>query len=200
MRLYLGKQPRASIAIFGGSFDPPHIGHQEIVTKALMRLDVDKIVVVPTHLNPFKSTSLATSTQRLVWCQQLFGALERVEVSDFEVNASRSVYTSETVQHFQSLYEVKYLIIGSDNLVSLEKWHAFAWLNREVTWVIATREGQVPETSMLHHWKVLEVDVPVSSTEIRQGKVTSNVDERIQDSVSVLIEHKKNENKGKENR
>lgn len=42
------------VAIFGGSFDPPHIGHEKIIQKALEKLDIDVLFVVPTYLNPFK--------------------------------------------------------------------------------------------------------------------------------------------------
>ncbi|HHE07967.1 MAG TPA: ribosome silencing factor RsfS, partial [Chlorobaculum parvum] len=42
------------VAIFGGSFDPPHMGHQGIVQRAVEVLDIDKLIVLPAFLNPFK--------------------------------------------------------------------------------------------------------------------------------------------------
>ena len=42
------------VAIFGGSFDPPHIGHEEIIKQSLAKLDIEALFVVPTFLNPFK--------------------------------------------------------------------------------------------------------------------------------------------------
>lgn len=43
-----------NIAIFGGSFDPPHTGHDEIVKAALNALDIDKLIIIPTFCSPFK--------------------------------------------------------------------------------------------------------------------------------------------------
>ena len=65
-----------NIAIFGGSFDPPHLGHQEIVNEALKSLHVDKLFIVPTHLNPFKKEFFAPSKLRLKWLKKLFTCKE----------------------------------------------------------------------------------------------------------------------------
>ena len=54
-------QSKPTVAIFGGSFDPPHKGHQRIVEKATEVLDIDKLIVVPAYLNPFKTSSLANA-------------------------------------------------------------------------------------------------------------------------------------------
>jgi nicotinate-nucleotide adenylyltransferase len=60
-----------SIALFGGSFDPPHIGHEAIV-KALMKLDeIDKIIIMPTYLNPFKTEFFAPADLRVKWLKKL---------------------------------------------------------------------------------------------------------------------------------
>ncbi|MCW1558127.1 adenylyltransferase/cytidyltransferase family protein, partial [Campylobacter jejuni] len=42
------------IALFGGSFDPPHNGHNSVVLEALEKLDIDKLIIMPTYINPFK--------------------------------------------------------------------------------------------------------------------------------------------------
>jgi nicotinate-nucleotide adenylyltransferase len=53
------------VAIFGGSFDPPHKGHQNIVQRALETLEIDKLIILPAYLNPFKQNSLASAKQFL---------------------------------------------------------------------------------------------------------------------------------------
>ncbi|DAB35050.1 MAG TPA: nicotinate-nicotinamide nucleotide adenylyltransferase, partial [Sulfurospirillum sp. UBA12182] len=53
------------IAIFGGSFDPPHKGHESIVNEALKTLDIETLFVVPTYLNPFKDSFVADERTRL---------------------------------------------------------------------------------------------------------------------------------------
>jgi len=180
-----GEKP--AVAIFGGSFDPPHTGHQAIVRKALEVLDIDTLLVVPAYLNPFKQTSLADASVRLQWCRALFDSIPNVHVDDYEIRQGRSTTTVESVKHFQKRYDVKYLIIGSDNLSTLTQWHAFEWLNSHIIWVIATRKGHKIETGALKRWKILEIDADVSSTQIRQSGTLEHVDTRISETVKKIL-------------
>ena len=72
------------IAIFGGSFDPPHLGHEEVVKEALKELEIDKLIVVPTYLNPFKNESFLNANKRFLLLKKLFSKNKKIEVSDFE--------------------------------------------------------------------------------------------------------------------
>ncbi|MBD3791147.1 MAG: nicotinate (nicotinamide) nucleotide adenylyltransferase [Campylobacterales bacterium] len=192
----MGKKTRESIAIFGGSFDPPHKGHQLIVSNAVAILDIDRLVIVPAYLNPFKQNSLAPAKLRLQWCQTLFDPLEKVSVSDYEIVQGKSIYTADTVKHFQRMYDVKYLIIGSDNLASLTKWHQYEWLNQQVIWVVATRRDSSFDTSMLRKWIKIELDEAISSTHIRSTQQLDGIDQRIIDSVKQVFTQKELTNKG----
>jgi len=151
-----------AIALFGGSFDPPHAGHVAIVTRALQTLPIERLYVVPAYVNPFKSGTHAPPELRLKWLQRIFGHIPGVTVSDFEIAQARPVPTIETVRHFRQTDADIYLIIGSDNLATLPKWHAFERLDGLVTWVVATRGGETAEGYL-----ALDVDVDVSSTELR---------------------------------
>lgn len=186
----MGKETKESIAIFGGSFDPPHRAHQLIVAKALESLDIDKLLIVPAYLNPFKESFLAPAEVRLQWCKTIFGPLEKVSVSDFEIVQGKSIFTSDTVKHFKNEYDVKYLIIGSDNLGSLTKWHEFEWLNEEITWVVATRNGSRLHTDILRKWVKIELNEAISSTHIRNTNELDDVDERIVNSVKRILTDK----------
>ncbi len=182
------KTPKPVAAIFGGSFDPPHIGHQQIVQAAAKLPGVDRVLIVPAYLNPFKTSSLSDAGQRLQWCHSLFDGIPKVSVESYEVDQGRSVTTWETVKHFKTNYDVRYLIIGSDNLSTLEKWHQFDALNREIIWIIATREGYDLKTDMLRSWQILEVNVPASSTEIRTSGDISHVDNKIKEDVNRTLQ------------
>ena len=160
-----------NIAIFGGSFDPIHIGHIEIVESAIERLDIDKLIVVPTFLNPFKESFLAQPRVRLGWIEEVLGGREKVEVSDFEIKQNRPTPSITTVEHFKKKLNPKkiYLIIGADNLSSLHKWRDFEKLKQIVEFVVATREGfKIPK-----EYKKLVVDVDISSSDLR-----ANIDEK----------------------
>jgi len=186
----LVNQSKPILAIFGGSFDPPHEGHQAIVKLASKYLDIDKLIVVPAFLNPFKKTSSALASQRLEWCQTLFDNIPKVQVDDYEIQEGKSTTTSQTLKHFNSRNHVKYLIIGADNLSTLEKWHQFEWLNTHITWVIITRENYPIISDSLKSWKVLSIHKAMSSTAIRDKQDLQHVDNKIKHSVQKVLQGK----------
>jgi nicotinate-nucleotide adenylyltransferase len=168
-----------AIAIFGGSFDPPHAGHVAVVRRALQTLPITTLYVVPAYVNPFKSGTHAPAEMRLKWLERIFEDEARVTVSDFEIAEGRPVPTIETVQHFRQTDPSIYLIIGSDNLDSLGKWHNFETLDSLVTWVVATRRG--------HHaggmLRSLDVDVDISSTELRALEKTHLIPDAVREEI-----------------
>jgi nicotinate-nucleotide adenylyltransferase len=168
-----------AIAIFGGSFDPPHAGHVAVVMRALQELPVDTLYVVPAYVNPFKSGTHAPPEQRRKWLKRIFENEARVRVSDFESSRGRPVPTIETVRHFRQIDPDIYLIIGSDNLESLSKWHEFETLDRLVTWVVATRGNHKGDGTFCF----LDVDVDVSSTELRSLEKTHLVPDAVRDEI-----------------
>ncbi len=173
------KMKTKSIAIFGGSFDPPHLGHLEIMKKALETLDIDKLIVVPAYISPFKPGHRAPPELRLKWLKKMTAFDPRIEVSDIEVRKGGRSYTIDTVNHFARFFDTIYLIIGADNLESLHKWHRFDELDRKVTWVVATRDGEeVPEGFIR-----LDVKVPISSTELRGAIDPKWIPESIREEV-----------------
>lgn len=178
---------KPTIAIFGGSFDPPHKGHQQIVENAIENLDIDKLLVVPAYLNPFKHSSLASASKRLEWCRTLFSNTPQVIVEDYEIIQGKSTRTSQTVKHFNMTYTVKYLIVGADNLSTLSQWHEFEALNAQITWVIVTREGYDLVVDDLREWTLLTLNTTISSTQIRKEQDVSHVDTKIEKSVKKTL-------------
>ena len=157
-----------TIALFGGSFDPPHIAHEIIVKKALTIQGVDKVVVMPTFLNPFKQISHALPALRLKWLKQIFASNPKIEVSSFEIDLAKKVPSIESVKYLLNRYKKIYLIIGADNLESLPKWTKYEELKALVTFVVATRDNiEVPKSFL-----TLKVEEEISSSKLR-----ANIDE-----------------------
>jgi len=154
-----------TIALFGGSFDPLHIGHKAIV-KALQKLeDVDKIIIIPAFLNPFKSKSHAPSSLRYNWLEKVFNNFENVEIDDYELKQNKKINSVESVEYLLKKYSKIYLIIGADNLSTLHKWHDYDKLRTKVTFIIATRDNiEVPKSFLK-----LKIDTNISSTELRKN-------------------------------
>lgn len=154
-----------NIALFGGSFDPPHLGHVKIV-EALKNLDfIDKVVIMPTYLNPFKSEFIADAHKRLQWLKDIFQDDHDVEVSSYEVEQQKKVPTIDTVEYLQKFYKDIYVVIGADNLASLEKWYRYDELEKLVKFIVVTRE----KIKIADNFLQLSVDVPVSSTQLREN-------------------------------
>ncbi|MEA1919952.1 MAG: nicotinate (nicotinamide) nucleotide adenylyltransferase [Campylobacterota bacterium] len=167
-----------NVALFGGSFDPPHNGHLCIIEAALAHLDIDKLIVIPAYLNPFKTLSAAPATLRLKWLREILTD-PRIEISDFEVKQERPVPSIESVRHYKQGVDTLYFIIGADNLAALEKWYAYDELNRAVNWVVATRDD-IPIAKRFHR---LHVNQAISSTEIRDKPKREDLPKEIAPSV-----------------
>jgi nicotinate-nucleotide adenylyltransferase len=169
------------IAVFGGSFDPPHLGHQEIVKEALNTLHVEKLFIVPTYLNPFKTSFDANEELRLSWLKTLFEHEKKVEVLDFEVKQKRAVPTIETIEYLQknNHIDTTYLIIGADNYKNIHKWHRYDELKSLVEFVVATRDN----ANLPKNLKKLSINVNISSSKLRENMDTSFIPKKIENEV-----------------
>lgn len=92
------------IALFGGSFDPPHAGHDAAVRAILSSLKPDLLVIMPSFLNPFKKSFSAPPQLRLRWCRALWSDAPHVKVSDYEISQNCSVPTIQSVKFLLEKY------------------------------------------------------------------------------------------------
>lgn len=176
------------IAIFGGSFDPPHIGHEAIVKESLSQLDIDKLIVVPTFLNPFKSNSHFDSSTRLHLIRKLFKKFDKVEVSEYESASGISVPTIKTVIHLYTKYKPKniYLIVGADNFGTIENWDNYELLNSLVKFVVITRKKHKIKEKNTPIYKIIELKFNISSTKLRDNRNLKYVPKKIYKEVKEL--------------
>ena len=168
-------------AIFGGSFDPPHTGHDAIVTSALKDLDIDRLYIVPTWMSPFKNGFSAPPEQRIAWAKRLWGHLDNVTIIDYEVRQKRSVPSAESVLYLKKCYPIShlYLIIGADNYKTLPKWHRYDELKHEVEFVVANRDGRPLPQDL----KKLPIHVNISSSILRDSPDPDFIPTSIRDEV-----------------
>jgi len=176
-----------NIALFGGSFDPPHIGHEKIVYAVLNNINIDKLIVVPTFLNPFKTASHLTSLQRLELTKELFSNNNKIEVSDFEVSQNKAIPSIETVNHILKKYKPKniYLIIGADNIKSIHLWKDFDKLNQLVTFIVISRDGYEEKNDIIQTINI-KLDINISSTTLRGNLDLKYIPKKIEQKVEKL--------------
>ena len=91
------------IAIFGGSFDPIHVAHVTVVEEALKKLNIDLLIVIPTYLNPFKSSFYLNPETRFELLKKVFKEFEKVQVCDYEINQQKTSYSIDTVNYLKNL-------------------------------------------------------------------------------------------------
>ena len=123
--------------------------------------------------------------------KQIFKLYEKIEISDFEVNLHRSVPTIETVEHYASNDEKLYLIIGADNLSSLEQWHNYEKLAQKVIFVVAKRDNINIPSGMI----TLDVNEESRSTHFRDHFSPLGLEETLEkDIITYYKEHHESKN------
>ena len=173
-----------NIALFGGSFDPPHIAHEEIVKRVLQTQEIDKLYVVPTYLSPFKDKYHLEPQERFELLIDLFQDVANVEVSDFEIMQNRAVPTVETVRYLKQKYSPQniYLVIGSDNLKSIHLWNNFEELTKSVQFIVIQREGYEVKNDIIR-FNTIMMDIDISSTLLRDKFDLKYIPKKIQQKV-----------------
>jgi len=178
------------IAIFGGSFDPPHVGHQTIAKRIIKKLDIDLLVVVPAYLNPLKVKSFLDAKTRFKLLKKLFSKKENIKVSNFEISQERPVYSIETIRYMIEKYQPTkvYLVIGADNYKSFHLWSNYKEIKKLVTLVVVTRDGF--EYEKKDDIKRLKVDIKISSTELRNTFKLDYIPKKIRKDVQKIWHEK----------
>jgi len=177
-------------AIFGGSFDPPHLCHEEIVRLCLEELELDCLFVVPTFLSPFKSSFSAPPAMRYEWLCEIFEEYKNVKVLDIEIKKQKTSYMIETATEIAGLVGKQscdkiYLIIGSDNLADFKKWHRHEELIKLVEPVIISRNGAVSSV-----YNVILLDCAFSSSAFRESLDVLMISKKIRESVTSFYKGK----------
>ena len=177
-------------ALFGGSFDPPHLGHDAIVKSALKDLDIDILFIMPTWKNPFKTTFSAPPLQRYEWAKKLWGKIPKVKVNDYEISRHKPVPSIETVMYLNDRYPIDslYLIIGADNLKNLTSWKNYDKLRNEVTFVVASRDDEEIPKDL----KKLAINVNISSSNLRESPSPDFIPVSIREDVLRYYNFKEN--------
>lgn len=179
------------LAVFGGSFDPVHIAHEAIVNEAIKELDIDKLIVVPTFLNPFKNSYHFEPNVREQLLKKVFFKTAKVEICDYEIKQKRAVYSIETIKYLKNLYNPSkiYLIIGADNVKGLDKWSCINELKSLVDFVVASRNGFIDND--FTKFKNLKVDIDISSTKLRDKIDLNFIPIQIKEDIINLQRNKK---------
>lgn len=166
------------ICLFGGTFDPPHLGHAVLVEQAHAQLEVDKLLVMVSG-QPWQKSLTRTVTpgiHRFEMTRLALADIAGVEVSDLEVTRNQNSYTIDTVEELLRLYgsgtEIV-VLLGSDAFSLLPTWHRWPDLMRLVSFALVDREAGTAmvatDLPVQPSQRVLMPRVEISSTDLRES-------------------------------
>jgi nicotinate-nucleotide adenylyltransferase len=150
-----------TLAIYGGSFDPPHVAHTLVCAYVLAAYPIDRVIVVPTAQHAF-AKPLAPFEHRLRMCELATRDLQRVEVSAIERDLPAPSLTLRTLEHLQRAEPDARLrlVIGSDLIAETASWYEFDRVRALAPELVVQRAGAVTDAT--------QPALPeISSTEIR---------------------------------
>ncbi len=151
------------VAVFGGSFNPPHLAHALAVVLVLETEDVDRVLVVPAYQHPF-GKPLAPFADRVAMCELAMGWIPRTEVSRVEETLGGESRTLRTLEHLAAQHpgwQLR-LVLGADILADAPRWFGFDAIARIAPPIVLARARATTPGS------TASVRLPeVSSTEVR---------------------------------
>jgi nicotinate-nucleotide adenylyltransferase len=162
------------LGIFGGSFDPPHVGHLLAAVDAFEALSLDKLIFVPAAVQPLKAGMAAAAPHhRLSMVRLLAGADPRFGVDAVEIERAGLSYTVDTLETFAQRFPSaeRFFIVGEDAMTAFAAWKAPQQILRLAHVAILRRPGaagadpsRAPDGTISLSTRLIEV----SSTEIRE--------------------------------
>lgn len=129
-------------ALFGGSFDPVHLGHLMVAELVCDLAGLDQVLFVPAWRSPLKRGTTASAGARLAMLRLAVRGNPRLGVSDVEIRRQGASFTIDTVRHFAARWhERPRLLVGGDALLDLPSWREAAALLREARLLVYARPG-----------------------------------------------------------
>ncbi|MBO7217574.1 MAG: nicotinate (nicotinamide) nucleotide adenylyltransferase [Clostridia bacterium] len=171
-----------TIAVFGGTFNPFHIGHEEML-KAINELDyIDEVLIIPSKIPPHKSVDfLADDDARITMCELVASKYKKARVLDIEIKRDGKSYTIDTLLNLKNGYPQNkiFLVIGGDMAASFTEWKAYKEILDIAGLIVFSRTTTNMEdvTLSVNHLRNLGADIRIivkeisniSSTQIRNN-------------------------------
>ncbi|MCR5575881.1 MAG: nicotinate (nicotinamide) nucleotide adenylyltransferase [Oscillospiraceae bacterium] len=172
------------IAIYGGSFNPPHIGHVEAARSACEQLKPDRFLIIPTNIPPHKEMeeNSPSPETRQEFARLAFRDIPGAEISDMEIRREGKSYTADTVDILRQRFPEDELciVMGTDMFLSFKTWFRWQHLVEECTLAVLSREADdASEIAAFRSELARECGarvilmahepLPMSSTEIRRS-------------------------------
>ena len=133
------------VGVFGGSFNPIHLGHTGIVKRMIKAYELSRVVVIPTFNTPLKdNTPMLSPMHRFRMCELAFEDIENVTISSIEIEREGKSYTVDTLKELKRVYpdDELFLIIGADSFLQLRLWRDVSTIFK-LTSILTVVRGEV---------------------------------------------------------
>lgn len=160
------------LGLFGGAFNPVHLGHLLVARAAIEDLELDRLFFIPAALSPFKQESPpAPAELRLRWLRLALASHMNCAIDEQELRRGGVSWTIETARHYAAGFPQAKLfcLIGADNIAQLNAWREADELAKLVEFAAVPRPGQaLPEFPRPFHGRMLKgFPLEISSSDIR---------------------------------
>lgn len=167
------------LGIYGGSFNPVHLGHLLVAQAAMEELGLDKLFFVPAAQSPFKTENeIAPAETRLRWLRLALAGKTDCEIDEQEIRRGGASYTIETVRDYKNKFPAAKLfyLVGADNVSKLNEWRGAEELAKLAEFAAVPRPGEkTVEFPNPFRGKMLKgFPVEISSSEIR-GRIKAGL-------------------------
>ncbi len=163
-------------AIYGGSFDPPHMGHLEVAIQVKKHLNLDDVIFIPNNRNPLKGRASASGKDRLQMVELMLEESDGLYASDSEVSRPGRSFTVDTIEEFALARPGEiWFVVGADSLKTFENWKKPERILKHCRLAAVARPGLDLDKVLgqLPNWVIEKLDViptepnRASSSEIR---------------------------------
>jgi nicotinate-nucleotide adenylyltransferase len=170
----MAPQARERLGVFGGTFDPPHVGHLVSAVNVQHALGLDRVLLVVANVPWQKAGSrpISAAADRLAMVEAAVEGVPGLEACDLELVRGGPSYSVDTLQALiaERADRDLFLILGSDAAAGLDTWERPEELRELATFVVVDRPGGTSDVTVPDGFRALHVEVPrleVSSTDLR---------------------------------
>ena len=174
---------KIKLGAYGGTFNPPHLGHVSAAHAFQKQLSLDKLLIIPDFIPPHKALDFDPGPEmRLEMCRLAFSDIPGTVISDMEINRGGKSYTADTLTELSKLNSELYFLVGTDMFLTLDTWYHPEIIFQKAVICYVRRENDLENEVLIEKKKrlyekkfgarivpVLCEAVEISSSEIREA-------------------------------